>query len=422
LEMTPAFEQTQLPLFLHPARRTPRWTAGIREAHAAHAPIPITYGRGGFFGRESGDRALTLPGLHNECEWPPHRIALAAGVRGPEAGWDSGHQAVPCSPRQRGLGRGRALLLRLLLGVPPAVMDDRCWASRHQEPRGHPRGCPHAKRPLQALPLDGGQPRRQGNRVPPTGSHGHERRLRRAPTETIGASRGKARERFERQRAPSKDNQPAGLGSCDHGIASALVGNVPWRQRHMTQETGLIVPPRLHVGPRLGRPPAGAGNSLGQGFGQANAGAVRAISMRQGGQQSLRTPGFEGLDFGQGLPQHGRKTGQGLLVPPLVHGFRRTVHLLAPWRERRRSWCPCRVGRTPRAKRHAGAEALAGTLRRPLDTAGATCRGFNLVGRKARCEPGYRPACTGRHGSLLGRVLGRVRQPSLTPQGDCSLS
>jgi hypothetical protein len=41
-------------------------------------------------------------------------------------------------------------------------------------------------------------------------------------------------------------------------------------------------------------------------------------------------------------------------VHPLVNGFRRDVHLLAQWRDLRRSLCQCRVGLTPSAKRHEG--------------------------------------------------------------------
>jgi hypothetical protein len=160
----------------------------------------------------------------------------------------------------------------------------------------------------------------------------------------------------------------------------------------------------LHVGPHCGRTPAGAGNGLVHGVWQATAGAVRELDRRQGGQQSIITPVFAGLDFGTGLTPQGLQNGHGLCVHPWVKGFRRNVHVLAPWRDRRRSWCPCRVGRTPRATPHAGAAAWACHRRRTLDKAAATDRGFEVVGRLELGEHGDRTAWTGRHGSLLGMV------------------
>ena len=347
---------------------------------------------------------ITLPGLKHEFDWPPHRRDLADGVRGPDAGGDIGHKEVPGQPRQMGLGRGIAFLLRLLLSVPPAFIDDRFWDSRRHETRGHTRCFPQEHRALQELPLDRGEPMRQVNGVPPTGCRGPERRVMIEPTEKIGASRGKARESCECKIAQINDQQHACMRSCHHGIDRALVGNVPWRQRTMTQDTVLIVPHGVNFGPSFGRTPARAGAGLVQGFWQSKAGAVSEIHMRKGGKQSIITHVFEGLDFGKGLTEHGLKKSNGLLVHPLVNGFRRDVHLLAQWRDLRRSWCPCRVGLTPSATRHEGEEEFARHLRRTLDKAGATCRGFDVVGRQEVGSHGYRTACTGRHGSLPGMV------------------
>jgi len=172
----------------------------------------------------------------------------------------------------------------------------------------------------------------------------------------------------------------------------------------MTTDTVRIVPPRVPFGPSLGRTPPGTGNGLVQGFRKAPAGAVSERHMRNGGKQSLITHVFEGLDVGKGLTPHGLKQSQGLLGHPLVNGFRRDVHRLAQLRDLRRSLGQGRVGLTPSANRHEGEEELTRTLRRPWDQAGATCGGFDVIGRKEVCEHGYRTAWTGRHGSLLGRV------------------
>ena len=148
LEMTHEFEPTQLTLFLHPELGTHLWTEGSGEEHEAHATIQITEGRVFFVGRENGSMKITLPGLNNAFAWPPHRIDLADRVRGPDAGWDIGHQEVPGQQRQMGCGRGIAFLLRRLLGVPPTFIDDRCWDSRRHETRGHPRVFPQANSAL----------------------------------------------------------------------------------------------------------------------------------------------------------------------------------------------------------------------------------------------------------------------------------
>ena len=85
---------------------------------------------------------------NNAFAWPPHRIDLADRVRGPDAGWDIGHQEVPGQQRQMGFGRGLAVFLRLLRGVPPTFIDDRFWDSRRHETRGHPRVFPQANSAL----------------------------------------------------------------------------------------------------------------------------------------------------------------------------------------------------------------------------------------------------------------------------------
>ena len=215
----------------------------------------------------------------------------------------------------------------------------------------------------------------------------------------------------DRHIASSHAAQHLLIRSGDDLSAIALRWHVPWGQRDMTHPPTLRVPYGVKRGACGGRPPARPGTRLVEFFRPFKAGAGREIAFRKGGNPPSITPRFEGVDGGQGLTDQLLPKGPGLLVPALMHGFRRHGYRLAYVGARRRPWCPRRLGLTPGPNGDQRQPAWARQRRGAGDKARATGARCEVVGRKKVCSPGDRLTCASRHRSLRRMVWGRVRPP-----------
>ena len=239
------------------------------------------------------------------------------------------------------------------------------------------------------------------------------------PTEKRGASSGKTGASCERTIAYSDADEQAWWCYCAHVLQIWLSRKVPWGPGNMTQHPAGLVPDGVNFCSSCGCTPSRAGHGLVECFGQCKASAVGALHGGKVGQQAIITHACHGLDVGTRRTDHVLTKGHGLLRQTLMNGCRRYVHRRVQWRDLGRPWGPRRSGLTPGPNGHEGQKEVARNRGRAFDTAGATGRGFDVVGSKAICYQGDHTVCTGRPRSLLGRVFRRVGQPILTPPGDC---
>jgi hypothetical protein len=424
VERSHACQQAQVSLVLHPPRRPHLRAERLMDHHEAQATIQLTYGRVGWCGRESGSRERTLPGLHQALAWPAQRRPGDDRCRRPERVRPMGHHEVPGPPCQVRWGRRRAGFRGRLPGSAAACLDEGLRPPPGHETRGHARVCPAGESVLEAgdRGLDGGEEPGPLHRTHTTGNRGIAVGLLLESTATRRSSRRQAGQGVARHRAPITDAPPPCGREGDSLLARARSWKVPWGQRQMTPHPALIVPPGLDRGAGLCRTPASTGKRRVARFRQCTAGAVSAIDVGTGGQPASRTHRFAGLDLCPGRTEHVLQTGAGLRVPTWLPGFGRDVHRRAHGGDLCRPWHHRRLGLTPHPKGHQSQPALARTRRRAVDTAGATGGGVDVVGSQDVGEQGDRTAWTSRPSSLLGRVLGRLRSPSVTPRGDFDLA
>jgi hypothetical protein len=325
LAMPHEFQQAQFPFCLQPPRCPHLRAACIIEHHAEHAPIQITYGRVFLFCLRRGSRESTLPGLQNALYWPAQRVHIDDRFRLPYGVRHVGNTEVPGQPFQVRLGRRIALFLRMFPGSSSTFIDDCLRHTHGRETRGDAFFCPNGDGFLSErdLRLDGGEASCQVHRTPMTGKRFREVGLMLEATDKIRSSRRHACQGFDRKIASINDEQNLFIRSGDDLIARALIWNVPWCQRDMTQHTTFLVPYGLNLGACCGRTPASTGKRLVELFRKFKAGAVSGIAFRKGGKPPSITPMFEGVDGGQGLTDHLLQKSHGLLVHALMNGFRR---------------------------------------------------------------------------------------------------
>ena len=143
------------------------------------------------------------------------------------------------------------------------------------------------------------------------------------------------------ERTAITQNPSVCVGSCHERSELLLIGKVPGDAGNMGAHTLVVVPHELPVCPRLGGPTAGPRERLVE-----TGGAFNACTIRQGHTGKRR---------------------------PERRGW------CDPWRQRGLRLPPSPKGAT-------GQKALARSVRRALDTTGATGRRFDLCGGRTRCS------------------------------------
>jgi hypothetical protein len=420
--MPPAFQPAPGPCWLQPPRRPPRRARRLMEPPEAHTPSQGTDGRVFVWGRDRGSMESALPGRHQAFAGPAKRVHRDAGCRVPEGGWPLGHHERPGPPRQVGWRRRGALWRCVLPGASATVLAHRLGPTPGQETRGDARWGPASEGVLQAREL--GRDRREALRQRPR-AHTPSTRviavgLLREATDTRRARRRQAGQGVDLTLASRTEAPPPVWRPGAYLSARARSGQGPGGQRHLTPPTALIIPDGVQLGAGCGRTAASAGPSLRACGGPCNARAVSAIDWGQGGPQALIPPRREGVAWGQGRTAQVRQKGQGVLGQALRQGVRRDGHRMAPWGGRRRPLGHRRLGLPPGPQGPQGQHEGARHRRRAVDHAGATGSGVEVVGSPHVGEQGDRMAWTRRQRSRLRRVLGRVRPPIFTPQGDVS--
>jgi hypothetical protein len=200
------------------------------------------------------------------------------------------------------------------------------------------------------------------------------------------------------------EKQEAFLCSCSHRLDIFVIWNVPRSQSKMTKHTAFIVPCDVNFGASFCGPPSRAWEEVLQTLRKTKACAVHSIHRGKVCKESIITDLVDGVYFCQGVTDHLLKKGLCSFVHALIHGFWRHLDMRAHLWHVRRQLGKGRLDVTPHPKGHQGQKECACQLRRAFDNAGAPGGGFDVVCRKAVCEHGYRTACTGRHGGLLGLV------------------
>jgi len=114
----------------------------------------------------------------------------------------------------------------------------------------------------------------------------------------------------------------------------------------------------LHFGSSFGSTPSRAWKEVLQDVRKSTSCAVDAIHLGQGGQETIITDFFEGLDFCKGLPDHFLKKDKSTLMHSLMQRFRRHLELLSPLRHLRGQLRQRRCGITPDAEGDEGQKNL----------------------------------------------------------------
>src|SRR5713101_2807982 len=153
----------------------------------------------------------------------------------------------------------------------------------------------------------------------------------------------------------------------------------------MTKGTAFIVPYSLNFGSSFCGTPSRTREGILETLWQSKACTIGEIYFCKVGKKSIIADVVEHLDFCKDLTNHILKKGKGLLVHPLMNGFRRDCHILAQLCDLRRQLCQRRFGLAPGPKGHEGQEEFARNLRRAFDKASATGCSFDVVGRKEVC-------------------------------------
>jgi hypothetical protein len=188
------------------------------------------------------------------------------------------------------------------------------------------------------------------------------------------------------ERTAITQNPSVCVGSCHERSELLLIGKVPGDAGNMGAHTLVVVPHELPVCPRLGGPTAGPRERLVETGGAFNACTIRQVHTGKRRQEAGLAALCPGWPLGPGGAAHVLPKGQRTCVHPLRQGCRRHRNLpperrglCDPWRQRGLRLPPSPKGAT-------GQKALARSVRRALDTTGATGRRFDLCGGRTRCS------------------------------------